>query len=51
LARVEGRTTVDGEKCFGCGVCVHHCAQGAVSLMRDERKGVPLEVCALVREG
>lgn len=51
LAMVDGTTTVEREKCFGCGVCVHHCAQGAATLVRDERKGVPLDVCELVGRG
>ena len=41
---------VDHEKCMGCGVCVDKCTQGALSLVRDESKGVPLEICALMEE-
>jgi Pyruvate/2-oxoacid:ferredoxin oxidoreductase delta subunit len=39
---------VDHEKCMGCGVCVDKCTQGALSLLRDESKGVPLEICTLI---
>ena len=35
------------EKCMGCGVCTSKCQQGALSLVRDEAKGVPLEIHAL----
>ena len=37
----------DWEHCMGCGVCEVKCATGAVTLTRDERKGVPLDVRAL----
>jgi len=39
---------VNYEKCMGCGVCVDKCLQGALSLERDESKGVPLEIRALM---
>jgi hypothetical protein len=29
---------------------VDKCQQGALSLVRDEAKGVPLEICALMDE-
>lgn len=32
------------EKCMGCGVCIDLCPNNAKSLVRDERKGVPLDV-------
>ncbi len=35
------------DKCMGCGVCTGKCVQGALSLVRDEAKGVPLEVMSL----
>jgi Pyruvate/2-oxoacid:ferredoxin oxidoreductase delta subunit len=39
---------VDYEKCMGCGVCADKCEQGAIVLTRDEAKGIPLEICALM---
>jgi ferredoxin len=33
---------------MGCGVCVDRCSQGALSLVRDESKGIPLEMDALL---
>ncbi len=34
----------DWERCMGCGVCEGVCKTGAVAMIRDERKGVPLDV-------
>jgi len=47
---VENSPAVTWDKCMGCGVCVDQCPNGARSLMRDERKGIPLEVKALLPE-
>ena len=41
---------VNYDECMGCGVCVDKCAQGALTLVRDEAKGVPLEICSLMEE-
>jgi len=35
---------LDWQKCMGCGICVDACPNHARSLIRDERKGVPLDV-------
>ena len=35
---------VEWEKCMGCGVCTDKCPNQVLSLIRDEKKGVPLEV-------
>jgi ferredoxin len=45
-----GRSRVDWDACMGCGVCVDKCEHGALTLVRDERKGVPLEMHALLQE-
>ncbi len=50
LALDGGRSVVDFDKCMGCGVCVDVCPQGALSLARDERKGLPLELNSLLEE-
>ncbi len=36
--------TIERERCFGCGVCVSNGPQDAISLLRDENKGIPLEI-------
>lgn len=48
---VEGDESVlNWEKCMGCGVCVEKCPNDATSLVRDERKGLPLDVRVLTGE-
>ncbi|UCF20949.1 MAG: 4Fe-4S binding protein [Gemmatimonadota bacterium] len=37
-------SVVDWEKCMGCGVCQGQCDTGAIRLVLDERKGLPLDV-------
>jgi NAD-dependent dihydropyrimidine dehydrogenase PreA subunit len=32
------------ELCMGCGVCVEQCPAQAMTLVRDEKKGIPLDV-------
>jgi Pyruvate/2-oxoacid:ferredoxin oxidoreductase delta subunit len=44
LEVLEGINQVSYEKCMGCGVCTDKCEQGALELIRDEAKGVPLEI-------
>jgi electron transport complex protein RnfB len=44
---VEDTAVVDWAGCMGCGVCVDRCTTGAVTLVADGRKGVPLDVRAL----
>lgn len=41
---VDGYAVVEYDRCLGCGVCVVRCERGAVSLIRDAGKGVPLDV-------
>jgi ferredoxin len=43
-------TEVDESKCMGCGVCVDKCPQEAISLRREESKGAPLEIFALMEK-
>jgi NAD-dependent dihydropyrimidine dehydrogenase PreA subunit len=40
-------STVRWEKCMGCGVCEGQCPNGAISLVRDEKKGLPFDVRTL----
>lgn len=47
LEVIDGFNHVNYDRCMGCGVCTSKCVQGALSLVRDEAKGIPLEVCAL----
>ena len=44
----DGKPVVDDTKCMGCGVCVSKCEPGAHALLRDERKGVPLDIRELM---
>lgn len=46
----EEDITLDWQKCMGCGVCIDPCPNKARSLVRDERKGVPMDVRLLVKE-
>jgi len=41
---VNEKSTVSWEKCMGCGVCAGRCEMGAIALLLDERKGMPLDV-------
>jgi len=45
----EDGITLEWQKCMGCGVCIDLCPMAARSLVRDERKGVPLDVRLLVK--
>jgi ferredoxin len=45
----DDRAFIDAEACMGCGVCVDKCEQGALTLIPDEDKGVPLEINDLMR--
>ncbi|MCX6634239.1 MAG: 4Fe-4S binding protein [Acidobacteria bacterium] len=47
LSRNGEGTQRDWDRCMGCGVCQVKCSTGAISLMRDQRKGIPLDVRAL----
>jgi ferredoxin len=41
---VNGKAAVIWDACVGCGVCVGQCRADAVKLVRDARKGTPLDV-------
>ena len=45
---VNGVASVKWDTCMGCGVCASQCSNDALSLVRDERKGIPLDVRALI---
>ena len=49
LSQNGGEITRDWNLCMGCGVCEVTCTTAAISLARDERKGTPLDVRALLR--
>ncbi len=44
----DSTAMINYEGCMGCGVCVEHCTQEAMSLVRDENKGIPLEINKLM---
>jgi len=46
--KTDKAAVVQWEKCMGCGVCVSQCPNEAVSLVRDEKKGVPFDVRLMV---
>jgi len=41
---------LDWIRCMGCGICVGQCPNEAITMVRDENKGVPLDVRLLVAE-
>jgi ferredoxin len=47
---LDAAVEVNWEKCMGCGVCEGQCPTGAMLLVRDERKGIPLDVRLLAQE-
>jgi ferredoxin len=44
---VEETAVVSRDACMGCGVCARTCPNGAMSLIADIEKGIPLDVTAL----
>jgi len=48
--RVNNTASVNWEACMGCGVCLGRCPNEAMTLVRDERKGIPLDVRMLTGE-
>jgi Pyruvate/2-oxoacid:ferredoxin oxidoreductase delta subunit len=47
LAMGDDGPELTWDKCLGCGVCEVKCPNQAIALVRDERKGIPLDVRAL----
>ena len=50
LEVIDGVNRVIYEECMGCGICTSKCEQHALSLVRDDAKGVPLEICSAMKE-
>jgi heterodisulfide reductase subunit A-like polyferredoxin len=46
----DGLARIDGAACMGSGVCVAHCSQEAIELVRDPAKGEPLEIQKLIAQ-
>ena len=44
LSENEICAAVEWELCMGCGICVEQCPNEAISLVLDEKKGLPLDV-------
>jgi len=44
----NGALLVNWDQCMGCGVCASQCATDGISLVRDELKGIPLDVRVMV---
>ena len=47
LSLREQNLAMEWEKCMGCGVCVDCCPNNARSLVRDDKKSIPLDVRVL----
>jgi len=44
ISFTEKKLGFDWDKCMGCGVCVSQCPKEARSLVRDEKKGIPMDI-------
>jgi len=47
---VKETAAVNWGACMGCGVCVERCPGEAMTFVRDEGKGIPLDVRMLAKE-
>jgi ferredoxin len=50
ITLTDGTSAVNAELCMGCGICADRCPQEAMALVRDESKGVPLELDVLMAD-
>ena len=50
VSRNNGSIVIDWEKCMGCGVCVTACPNSARTLIREEKKGTPLDLVNLLQQ-
>jgi len=48
ISVLDGMAVVEPGSCMGCGVCVSQCVEGAVALVREPAKGMPLEIRELM---
>ena len=48
--QVGNIAAVNREVCMGCGVCVGQCPDDAISLVRDDKRGIPLDVRLLAQQ-
>lgn len=48
LEVMNGYCQVDILACMGCGICVAKCDQEALTLVREEARGIPLEISVLM---
>ena len=46
----ETSAIINWEQCMGCGICAGQCPDEAMSLVRDEGKGIPMDVRLLAQE-
>ena len=48
--QVNEISVVNWDTCVGCGVCAGQCPNRAMLIVRDEKKGIPLDVRLLAQE-
>lgn len=44
ITLLDKRAVIDPSRCMGCGVCVSRCRRGALALVLDPQKSLPLEL-------